>query len=77
MAADADRARPLEDYALVGDTRTAQRLVRVIRTEKGCTREDYGACAFVPLIGHYGWKGVTGDNRVVGRVAPSRSRSPT
>src|SRR5437868_14643940 len=39
----------------VGDTRTAQRLVRVIRTEKGYTREDHGACAFVPLIGHYGW----------------------
>ncbi|MDT5123910.1 MAG: hypothetical protein QOC96_3392 [Acidobacteriota bacterium] len=39
----------------VGDTREAQRLVRVIRTEKGYTREDHGACAFVPLIGHYGW----------------------
>ncbi|PYS47901.1 MAG: protein-L-isoaspartate O-methyltransferase [Acidobacteria bacterium] len=40
----------------VGDTREAQRLVRVIRTDKGYTREDHGACAFVPLIGHYGWK---------------------
>jgi protein-L-isoaspartate(D-aspartate) O-methyltransferase len=39
----------------VGSTREAQRLVRVIRTEKGFTREDHGACAFVPLIGHYGW----------------------
>ena len=39
----------------VGDTREAQRLVRVIRTENGYTREDHGACAFVPLIGHYGW----------------------
>jgi protein-L-isoaspartate(D-aspartate) O-methyltransferase len=39
----------------VGDTRNAQRLVRVIRTEKGYTNEDHGACAFVPLIGHYGW----------------------
>src|SRR5918912_20337 len=39
----------------VGDTRESQRLVRVIRTEKGYKREDHGACAFVPLIGHYGW----------------------
>ena len=39
----------------VGETRESQRLVRVIRTEKGYTREDHGACAFVPLIGHYGW----------------------
>ncbi|HKC65657.1 MAG TPA: protein-L-isoaspartate(D-aspartate) O-methyltransferase [Pyrinomonadaceae bacterium] len=39
----------------VGDTREAQRLVRVIRTDKGYAREDHGACAFVPLIGHYGW----------------------
>ena len=41
----------------VGATRESQRLVRVIRTDKGYTREDHGACAFVPLIGHYGWKG--------------------
>ena len=39
----------------VGETREAQRLVRVVRTEKGYEREDHGACAFVPLIGHYGW----------------------
>jgi protein-L-isoaspartate(D-aspartate) O-methyltransferase len=39
----------------VGSTRESQRLVRVIRTEKGFAREDHGACAFVPLIGHYGW----------------------
>jgi protein-L-isoaspartate(D-aspartate) O-methyltransferase len=39
----------------IGETRESQRLVRVIRTEKGYTREDHGACAFVPLIGHYGW----------------------
>src|SRR5213082_4269083 len=30
----------------VGDTRDSQRLVRVIRTEKGYTREHHGACAF-------------------------------
>ena len=39
----------------IGDTRESQRLIRFIRTEKGYEREDHGACAFVPLIGHYGW----------------------
>jgi protein-L-isoaspartate(D-aspartate) O-methyltransferase len=39
----------------IGDTRESQRLVRVIKTDKGYEREDHGACAFVPLIGHYGW----------------------
>jgi protein-L-isoaspartate(D-aspartate) O-methyltransferase len=39
----------------VGRTRESQRLVRVVRTEQGYEREDHGACAFVPLIGHYGW----------------------
>jgi protein-L-isoaspartate(D-aspartate) O-methyltransferase len=39
----------------VGPTRESQTLVRIIRTEQGLTREDHGACAFVPLIGHYGW----------------------
>jgi protein-L-isoaspartate(D-aspartate) O-methyltransferase len=39
----------------VGERRESQRLIRVIRTEKGYEREDHGACAFVPLIGHYGW----------------------
>lgn len=39
----------------IGATRESQRLVRVIKTDKGYKREDHGACAFVPLIGHYGW----------------------
>lgn len=39
----------------VGESREAQRLVRVIKTEKGRTEEDHGACAFVPLIGQHGW----------------------
>ena len=43
----------------VGETREAQRLIRVIRTEKGYEQEDHGACAFVPLIGHYGWSNQT------------------
>ena len=38
-----------------GQTRESQRLVRAVRTEKGYEYEDHGACAFVPLIGHYGW----------------------
>jgi protein-L-isoaspartate(D-aspartate) O-methyltransferase len=39
----------------VGATRESQTLVRIVRTEEGLTREEHGACAFVPLIGHYGW----------------------
>jgi protein-L-isoaspartate(D-aspartate) O-methyltransferase len=39
----------------IGETRESQRLVRFIRTEEGYPHEDHGACAFVPLIGHYGW----------------------
>jgi protein-L-isoaspartate(D-aspartate) O-methyltransferase len=39
----------------IGKTRESQRLIRVVRTEKGYAEEDHGACAFVPLIGHYGW----------------------
>ena len=39
----------------VGDTREAQRLVRVTRTSTGSREEDHGACAFVPLIGQHGW----------------------
>ncbi len=39
----------------VGETREAQRLMRVIKTETGRDVEEHGACAFVPLIGRYGW----------------------
>ena len=39
----------------VGESREAQRLIRVIKTEKGRLEEDHGACAFVPLIGQHGW----------------------
>jgi protein-L-isoaspartate(D-aspartate) O-methyltransferase len=39
----------------VGQSKEAQRLVRVVRTAKGYDEEDHGACAFVPLIGRYGW----------------------
>ncbi len=39
----------------IGERRDAQRLIRIIRTEKGYEQEDHGACAFVPLIGRHGW----------------------
>jgi protein-L-isoaspartate(D-aspartate) O-methyltransferase len=39
----------------VGNSREAQRLIRITKTEKGRTEEDHGACAFVPLIGQHGW----------------------
>ena len=40
----------------VGESREAQRLIRVIRTEGGYRDEDHGGCAFVPLIGQHGWQ---------------------
>jgi protein-L-isoaspartate(D-aspartate) O-methyltransferase len=39
----------------VGDSREAQRLIRVIKTETSYREEDHGGCAFVPLIGQHGW----------------------
>jgi protein-L-isoaspartate(D-aspartate) O-methyltransferase len=39
----------------VGASRESQRLVRVVRTEEGRQHEEHGPCAFVPLIGRYGW----------------------
>jgi protein-L-isoaspartate(D-aspartate) O-methyltransferase len=39
----------------VGPSRESQSLIRVVRTEEGYQHEDHGACAFVPLIGRYGW----------------------
>lgn len=41
----------------VGESREAQRLIRVIKNERGTKLEDHGACAFVPLIGQHGWSG--------------------
>jgi protein-L-isoaspartate(D-aspartate) O-methyltransferase len=40
----------------VGESREAQRLIRVIKTENGYRDEDHGGCAFVPLIGQHGWQ---------------------
>ena len=39
----------------VGESREAQRLIRVIKSESGRKQEDHGGCAFVPLIGQHGW----------------------
>jgi protein-L-isoaspartate(D-aspartate) O-methyltransferase len=40
----------------VGESREAQRLIRVIKTETRYREEDHGGCAFVPLIGQHGWQ---------------------
>lgn len=39
----------------IGDDQKKQNLVRVTRTEGGHTQENFGPCAFVPLIGEHGW----------------------
>lgn len=39
----------------VGDNQQTQKLIRVTRSENGFQTEDFGACAFVPLIGEHGW----------------------
>lgn len=45
----------------IGQDQKTQHLIRVTRsTEKNFRTEDFGACAFVPLIGEHGWK--TGEN---------------
>ena len=40
----------------VGHDQKTQHLIRVARTETGYDSQDFGACAFVPLIGKHGWK---------------------
>jgi len=39
----------------IGENQQKQNLIRVTRTEKGDVKEDFGPCAFVPLIGKHGW----------------------
>lgn len=39
----------------IGTEQRSQTLVRVTRTESDRITEDFGPCAFVPLIGEYGW----------------------
>ncbi len=40
----------------IGQDQKSQHLIRVTRTENNFKTEDFGACAFVPLIGEHGWK---------------------
>ena len=40
----------------IGQDQKTQKLIRVTRTANGFQTEDFGACAFVPLIGEHGWK---------------------
>ena len=39
----------------IGSEQRSQMLIRVTRTENGSTTENFGPCAFVPLIGEHGW----------------------
>ena len=39
----------------IGDDKNKQVLVRVTRSERGAVQENFGPCAFVPLIGEHGW----------------------
>lgn len=40
----------------VGQNQKNQHLIRVTRTDRNFKTEDFGGCAFVPLIGEHGWK---------------------
>ena len=40
----------------VGQDQKTQKLIRVTRAAKDFQTEDFGACAFVPLIGEHGWQ---------------------
>lgn len=40
----------------IGQDQKSQHLIRVTRTANNFQTEDFGACAFVPLIGEHGWK---------------------
>ncbi len=40
----------------IGGDQKTQKLIRVTRTGDKFQTEDFGACAFVPLIGEHGWQ---------------------
>ena len=40
----------------IGEDQRSQMLIRVTRTETGRKQENFGPCAFVPLIGQHGWQ---------------------
>ncbi|HEV8591511.1 MAG TPA: protein-L-isoaspartate(D-aspartate) O-methyltransferase [Pyrinomonadaceae bacterium] len=46
----------------IGENQKTQRLIRVTRTEKELVTEDFGPCAFVPLIGSHGWSRKEGNS---------------
>jgi protein-L-isoaspartate(D-aspartate) O-methyltransferase len=41
----------------VGEDQHRQDLIRVVRTDDGYHTQNFGPCAFVPLIGEHGWDG--------------------
>lgn len=41
----------------IGKDQKTQMLFRITRTETGHTHENFGPCAFVPLIGSHAWEG--------------------
>ena len=41
----------------IGSDQKSQVLIRVTRTSNGFETENFGPCAFVPLIGTHGWDG--------------------
>jgi protein-L-isoaspartate(D-aspartate) O-methyltransferase len=40
----------------IGQDQKTQHLIRITRAANNFQTEDFGACAFVPLIGEHGWK---------------------
>lgn len=40
----------------IGEDQRKQNLIRVTRTESSYRTENFGPCAFVPLIGEHGWE---------------------
>lgn len=40
----------------IGQDQKSQNLIRITRAENNILTQDFGACAFVPLIGEHGWK---------------------
>jgi len=41
----------------IGPDQKSQVLIRITRSESGYATENFGPCAFVPLIGTHGWDG--------------------
>ncbi|MGH9820031.1 MAG: protein-L-isoaspartate(D-aspartate) O-methyltransferase [Pyrinomonadaceae bacterium] len=39
----------------IGSDQKTQVLIKVTKTQSGSTQENFGSCAFVPLIGSHGW----------------------